>query len=344
MAEDDDIINKLGGSTDITRDGVTIDKQNEKDALDRKGYTDFIFEKPLVIGWSNTRLTGSIVDNPSQLEPMPFNRDFTLNEIWEKDVTNSTAIIPGNSYVKDAFALQGQLEKLEETPTGISAASFDQQSGKLEGCIVDNLGVSVRRIAYKASNKALLVDLQGTLKAGESILLKCYFPDRLQALPVTGTYQMNYNYGLEIMDDFDLHYDYTVDLGWSSLRYHNTDKITNTKLDFAPVTCQKLHSSYTLYGYSLTSENDWSSNSLDISVKCATSMGFHGKDTWDGSGDNIQVYSCAGELNEKVIEPFDWTMFQWFDESTSINPLLGVVPIGCEMGRAIPPAEIPRGY
>ena len=344
LAEDDDIINKLGGSTDITRDGVTIDKQNEKDALDRKGYTDFIFEKPLVIGWSNTRLTGSIVDNPSQLEPMPFNRDFTLNEIWEKDVTNSTAIIPGNSYVKDAFALQGQLEKLEETPTGISAASFDQQSGKLEGCIVDNLGVSVRRIAYKASNKALLVDLQGTLKAGESILLKCYFPDRLQALPVTGTYQMNYNYGLEIMDDFDLHYDYTVDLGWSSLRYHNTDKITNTKLDFAPVTCQKLHSSYTLYGYSLTSENDWSSNSLDISVKCATSMGFHGKDTWDGSGDNIQVYSCAGELNEKVIEPFDWTMFQWFDESSSINPLLGVVPIGCEMGRAIPPAEIPRGY
>ena len=344
LAEDDDIISKLGGSNDITRDGVTIDKQNEKDALDKKGYTDFMFEKPLVIAWSDVRLTGSIIDNPSQLEPLPFKRDFTLNEKWQKNVEDSDAKPVDHRIVQTRIAEQGQLEKLEETPTGISAASFDHQSGKLEGCVIDNDGVSVRRIAYKSANKALLIDLKGTLKAGETLMLKCYFPDRLEALPVTATYQMNYNYGLKIMSDFDLQYDYSVDLGFGSLDFNNKDKITNKKLDFAPVTCEKAHSSYTLYGYLLTSENNWNSDSLDISVKCATSMGYHGKSTWDGSGDNIQVYSCAGELNEKIIQPFDNTMFEGFDDSLAINALLGVVPVGCEIGRAIPPTVVPRGY
>ena len=340
LASDNDIVTKLeSGTVNITRNGVQVsDYQKEIKLINRKGYTDFLFEKPIVIGWSNDRLENSIVDKPSKLEPMPFQRDFTMNEIWEKSVENSSAIIHGNFYVKEAVAAQGQLEKLTETPTGKSSASFVH--GVLEGCISDNPNVTVRRIAYKSANKALLIDLKGTLKTGQSLMLKCYMPNRFKKLPLSGTYHMNYNYGLMKMPDFDLKYDYS----FFGIRVHNLKSVTNTKLNFAPVQCEKSHSSYTLYGYSIITENDWSSDSLDISVKCATSMGYHGKTTWDGSGDNVEVYSCAGDLNEKLVDSLDWGMFQGFHDSLPINPLLGVVPVGCEIGRAVAPSIIPRGY
>ena len=252
------------------------------------------------------------LQNQGSLYPMPFNNDFKITSLDGGDI---------------------------ETVIGE------------EGCYVmqNEAATSVRlhAVLFSKQIEAISMWLTGDIVPDEDILIVCHLPSKLTKLPENEDLTAIFQYGTEVLDEFDGPYE----------------------LQFRPETCKKEDSFLGLYGYVVDSETSWESTDFQLTAKCATGIGYHGETSWDGSGDTIEVYSCPGTLNEKLynypnwrderlnnpIPGLDFIVFRAGDPHTDPtnlfqdygdkdkDPFRGVTAVGCKMGFAKPPMNY-EGY
>ena len=261
------------------------------------------------------------IDNPltiqlkkqGELYPMPFINDFKISSLDGGDI-------------ESVVGEEGCYVMQDETATG----------------------VRLHATMYSKQIESISMWLSGDIVPDADILIVCHLPSKLSKLPENEDLTAIFQYGTEILDEFDGPYE----------------------LQFRPVTCNKEDSFLGLYGYVVDSETSWESTDFQLTAKCATGIGYHGATSWDGSGDTIEVYSCPGTLNEKLynyanwrderennpIQGLDFQVFRAGDDANTDpynlfqdygdqhkDPFRGVTAVGCKMGFAKPPVYY-EGY